>query len=142
MPEIREPAGPKADRAHTQRKRSRQGSEHADPRKHAAELLDQADQLTRLADELRREARRLNEALGNQSPRPNGSSKPGERRGHAAQDPVPQSRPLDDLPISEGARLMIANLANGGSSREEILMVMRDQLGLQNADAILDRMSL
>jgi hypothetical protein len=142
MPETREPAGRETDRAHAKRKRSRPGSEHADPRKHAAELLDQADRLTELADELRREARRLNEALGNPAPRPTGSVKPAERRGHAAPGPAPQSRAPDDLPISEGARLMIANLANGGSKREEILGVMRDQLGLENADAILDRMSL
>ena len=37
---------------------------------------------------------------------------------------------------------MITNLATAGTSREEILGLMRDELGLENADAILDRLIL
>ena len=142
MPKTRGPAAREVDRAHAQRERSRQGSEHGDPRKHAAELLEQADRLTQMAGELRREARRLNEALGNPPPRATRSANPAERRRTGAPGSAPQSRPPDELPLSEGARLMIANLATMGSSREEILAVMRDELGLENADAILDRMRL
>jgi hypothetical protein len=46
------------------------------------------------------------------------------------------------LPISDGARLMITNLATSGSSRQEILEVMRDELGLKNAEEILERMRI
>lgn len=137
--------------------------ETSDPRKHAAELLDQADRLTLLARELRREARRLNASLGNPVPEPKESRRRPERSGSRSQDSpaqpaaagerrfapaseVPHPVPAgtdgweDDLPISRGARLMITNLATAGSSREEILTVMRDELGLENADAILDRL--
>lgn len=37
---------------------------------------------------------------------------------------------------------MVTNLASVGTGREEILRLMRDDLGLENADAILERMKL
>jgi hypothetical protein len=114
---------------------------------------------------MRREAHRLNAALGVPVPRSSGSgrsaARPGspakarsarpeparERRFSAAseiREPVPSGTDgaPDDLPISEGTRLMITNLATAGTSREEILRLMRDELGLENADAILDRLIL
>jgi hypothetical protein len=138
-------------------------AEVADPKKHAAELLDQADRLTLLARELRREARRLNASLGNPVPQPKDSRRRAEgsgsrSRGSTVQPAAAGERRFapegevrhpvtagtdgseDGLPISHGARLMITNLATAGSSREEILTVMRDELGLENADAILDRL--
>jgi len=36
---------------------------------------------------------------------------------------------------------MVTNMITLGSSREEILTMMRDELGLENADAILTRLS-
>lgn len=136
------------------------GTPAKDPKKHAAELLHQADRLTQLARELRREARRLNAALGVPVPRPADSGRGGENprmkaqappaqvrerrfapaEGHAEPVPSGADRPPDDLPISDGARLMITNMATAGSSREEILGLMRDELGIENADAILDRL--
>jgi hypothetical protein len=110
-------------------------AEASDPKKHAAELLDQADRLTLLARELRREAGRLSTSLGNPVPQPKEAGQRAERRFA----PEPDGSE-DGLPISHGARLMITNLATAGSSREEILAVMRDELGLENADAILDRL--
>ncbi len=47
-----------------------------------------------------------------------------------------------ELPISDGARLLITNMALLGSSREEILGMMRDELGLENPDAILEQLRL
>ena len=48
----------------------------------------------------------------------------------------------DEVPISDGARLMITNLATTGTSREEMLELMRNELGLEDAEAILDRLSI
>jgi hypothetical protein len=125
------------------------GPEVSDPRKHAAELLDQADRLIQLAGELTREARLLNPALGvppateleeqAESPHQRRFAPSIERREEA--DPG-LDRESDDLPISDGARLMITNLATLGTSREEILELMRDELGLKDAEAILDRMRI
>jgi hypothetical protein len=115
-----------------------------DPRMHAATLLDQADRLTLLAGELRHEARRLNAALGvSTPPTESGSARErrfapaSERQGRVATE---VAREPDDLPISEGARLLITNMVTLGSSREDILELMRDELGLENAEAILDRL--
>jgi hypothetical protein len=114
---------------------------------------------------MRREARRLNAALGVPVPPPTRSQRRPKRQGTRAKgspaqspavrerrfarasgrpDPVPSvmDGEPDEVPISEGARLMITNLATAGTSREEILGLMRDELGLENADAILDRLIL
>jgi hypothetical protein len=45
------------------------------------------------------------------------------------------------MEISDGTRLMVTNMITLGSSREEILATMRDELGLENADAILANLS-
>lgn len=136
----------------------------ADPRRHAAQLLEQADRLMRLARELRREARRLNASLqvprrqadgpgpGTQpstmpeSPEPEQQLLVGRRRFAPASE---RSEKLDaetgrepgGMEISDGTRLMVTNMITLGSSREEILAMMRDELGLENADAILARLS-
>jgi hypothetical protein len=118
----------------------------------------------RLARELRREARRLNASLEAPRRRPDGP-RPGTQRGarpkssEPAQPPpvrrrrfAPASersdgldaetgRQPDGMEISDGARLMVTNMITLGSSREEILATMRDELGLENADAILARLS-
>jgi hypothetical protein len=148
----------------------------ADPRRHAANLLEQAEGLMRLARELRREARRLNASLEAPRPRPDGQS-PGAQRSARPESsesgrlsPVrrrrfaPASKPSDGvraesgrkvagieisesgrqpegMEISDGTRLMVTNMITLGSSREEILTMMRDELGLENADAILALLS-
>jgi hypothetical protein len=50
-------------------------------------------------------------------------------------------REPDGTEISDGTRLMVTNMITLGSSREEILATMRDELGLENADVILARLS-
>jgi hypothetical protein len=125
MAETPSPAGPE--------------THHGDPREHAAELLDQADLLTRLASELQSEARRLNGSLEDAAPRRERRFAPAsERRDEGASI---EGEP-DELPISDGARLMITNLATTGTSREEILELMRNELGLEDAEAILDRLTI
>jgi hypothetical protein len=135
-----------------------------DPKQHAALLLDQADQLVQLARELRREARRLNGSLGLPEHRPLDSMDPGVTSSIVSTPPavsassaaprrrfVPASEGIepaeidgrpDDLGISDGARLMITGMAISGSSREEIMELMQDELGLENADAILRSLRL
>ena len=112
---------------------------HGDPRQHAAELLDQADRLTRLATELQSEARRLNAALEDAALRPERRFAPASERRDEGASIEGES---DELPISDGARLMITNLATTGTSREEILELMRNELGLEDAEAILDRLTI
>jgi hypothetical protein len=123
---------------------------HGDPSQHAAELLGQAERLTQLAGELRSEAERLNAALEASSQGPEEQASPpggrwrrfvptSDRRD--AVSPGAEREP-QDLPLSDGARLMITNLATTGSSREEILELMRDELGLEDAEAILDSMRI
>jgi hypothetical protein len=126
----------------------------ADPRKHAAQLLKQADSLMRLARELRREAGRLNASLG--LPEPQRARKDGRAPRKRVPAPrrlartseqsdnggAPTQRDSDQPRISDGARLMITNMATQGRSREEILRIMRDELGLEDADAILESLSL
>jgi hypothetical protein len=117
-----------------------------------------------LAQELRREARQLNAAFDARRRRQDGSMGKSEPpAGRAERDldqpalvsrrrfaPAaegdqtgrsPVVRQADELKISEGARLMITNLATAGTSREEILGLMRDVMGLENAEAILDQLS-
>ena len=113
---------------------------HGHPREHAAELLDQADRLTRLASELQNEARRLNAALEDAAPRRERRFAPAsERREEGATNM--EAEP-DEVPISDGARLMITNLATTGTSRGELLELMRNELGLEDAETILDRLSI
>jgi hypothetical protein len=126
MAETPSPAGPE--------------TQHGDPREHAAELLDQADRLTRLANELQSEARRLNAALEDAAPRRERRFAPASERRDEGATSI-EGEP-DELPISDGARLMITNLATTGTSREEILDLMRNELGLEDAEAILDRLSI
>jgi hypothetical protein len=125
MAETPSPAGPE--------------THHGDPRKHAAELLDQADRLTRLASELQSEARRLNAALEDAALRRERRFAPASGR---RDEPGSIEGESDELPISDGARLMITNLATTGTSREEILELMRNELGLEDAEAILDRLTI
>jgi hypothetical protein len=143
----------------------RQGARPSDPRKHAAQLLEQSDRLARLAHELRREALRLNASLGvparhpakpqrrpkrsaQTAPRAAGDRPPvRERRFASTSDGSdgadrPTDRESGDLEITDGARLVISSMAITGSSREEILVLMEDELGLKNADAILESLSL
>jgi hypothetical protein len=133
------------DRDRRSRATSKRDSLPTDPRKHAARLLEQADRLAQLAHELRREARRLNASLGVPVRRP--AEPPRERRFAPNSDGAeargrPDKREPEEPQISEGARLLITNMAVTGSTREEILGLMEDELGLENADAILDRLSL
>lgn len=144
MPETWGP-GPEADRGSRSSDPSREESQPGDPRMHAATLLDQADRLTLLAGELQHEARRLNAALGSSAPRAESGTvrerrfaPASEGQGRVATEVAGEE---DDLPISDGARLMITNMVTAGSSREEILGLMRDELGLENADAILDHLT-
>src|SRR3954463_12217984 len=150
MPEAKGPAPPGAARKRSGRGQSDgQAPTPSDPKKHAAELLEQANRLMRVAHRMRREAYRLNEALGVPVRRPNDRSRSsgrparGEGKFAAAQGPHfgPGHKPseveansraaaADDLRISEGARLMITNMATLGNSREEILLHMRDELGI------------
>ena len=92
-------------------------------------MLDQADRLTQLARELQHEARRLNAALGVSGPPAESGSvrerrfaPASERQGRVATGVAPEP---DDL----------------GSRGEVILELMRDELGLENAAAILDRLT-
>ena len=126
MAETPSPAGPE--------------TQHGDPREHAAELLDQADRLTRLASELQSEARRLNAALEDAAARRERRFAPASERGDEGATNM-EAEP-DEVPISDGARLMITNLATTGASREEMLELMRNELGLEDAEAILDRLSI
>jgi hypothetical protein len=71
----------------------------------------------------------------------------GERRFAPPSKRVPSGKPggeagRDELQISDGARLLITNMAITGSTREELLVLMKKDLGLENADAILDRLSI
>lgn len=126
MAETPSPAGPETHRG--------------DPREHAAELLDQADRLTRLASELQSEARRLNAALEDAAPRRERRFAPASERRD--EGPTNMEGEPDEVPISDGTRLMITNLATTGTSREEILELMRNELGLEDAEAILDRLTI
>ncbi len=124
-----------------------------DAQRHAAELLDQANQLMQLARELRRGAQRLNASLdqvASQLP-VSASPPPGPRRFAPANERTATElienrteiqRTANNLEISDGARLMITGMAITGSSREELLDLMRDGLGLENAEAILESLSL
>jgi hypothetical protein len=118
----------------------------------------------RLARELRREARRLNASLETPRRRPDGP-RPDARRSARPESPEPEQpspirqrrfarasersdtlvaetgREPGAMEISDGTRLMVTNMITLGSSREEILAMMRDELGLENADAILARLS-
>jgi hypothetical protein len=117
-----------------------------------------------LARELRREARRLSASLEvrrSPSNRPGKDTQPRTRpESPAPEQPSPvrrrrfapaseRSDALDTgtgtepagTEISEGTRLMVTNMITLGTSREEILTMMRDELGLENADAILTRLS-
>jgi hypothetical protein len=114
--------------------------EHGDPRQHAAELLEQADRLTDLARELRTEAQRLNAALKDPELLRERRFAPSSEETEGAATGLPGES--GELPISDGARLMITNLATSGSSRQEILEVMRDELGLKNAEEILEWMRI
>ena len=120
--------------------RAEHETHHGDPREHATELLDQADRLTRLADELQNEARRLNAALENAAPGRERRFAPASERREEGATSI-EGEP-DELPISDGARMMITNLATTGTSREELLGLMRNELGLEDAEAILDRLSI
>jgi hypothetical protein len=159
---------PKANPARRRRRVKPQGESPTDPRKHAVQLLEQADQLVETARELRREARRLNASLGvpsrqaGVSGQPDGSPKrparpdspvtkepvhSGERRFAHPNERPPSGEPggeagSDELQISDGARLLITNMAITGSTREELLALMEKELGLENADAILERLSI
>jgi hypothetical protein len=123
-----------------------------DPKEHAAQLLDQADRLVQLARELRREARRLNGSLGLPEHRPLESSGPADEADRppqrrfvpaAEQEETAGSETDGGEPeISDGARLLITGMAAAGSSREEILEVIHEELGLENGAAILERLSL
>jgi hypothetical protein len=165
MPDTDRPGGPQPDQAGEAQAIGGDPSAPRDTRKHAARLLNQADRLMELARDLRREARRLNASLELPVHAPTGnkgrgdgvrrepSRRPkqrppargrrfapsGERSGAARPE---ARREPDDLEISDGARLMITNMAAGGSSREQIIGVMRDELGLDNPDSILERLSL
>ena len=123
MPEARG-RRPEADPGSRSSDPSSQESQPGDPKLHAATLLDQADRLTQLARELQHEARRLNAALGVSGPPAESGSvrerrfaPASERQGRVATEVAPEP---DDLPISDGARLMITNMVTLGSSREEI----------------------
>ena len=107
-----------------------------------------------LARELRREAQRLNASLDQVASRAAGQPSrplPRQRRFAPTSEPTATElienraeiqRPGDDPEISDGARLLITGMAISGSSREEMLDLMRDELGLENADAILESLSL
>ena len=105
----------------------------------AAELLDQADRLTRFASELQNEARRFNAALEDAADAASvgsrrrvsegrGRDQHGSRAGRAADL---RRRALDDHESRDY-----------GTSREEILELMRNELGLEDAEAILDRLTI
>jgi hypothetical protein len=71
----------------------------------------------------------------------------GERRFAPPNERPPSGEPggeagSDGLQISDGARLLITNMAITGSTREELLALMEKELGLENADAILERLSI
>jgi hypothetical protein len=149
----------------------------ADASRHAAQLLEQADQLVRLASEMRREAQRLDSSLAISARRASGSSEPdvSSRTGTmpAPDEPSPPrqrrfapaserlevarseiDRHADDLQapddlqisdeghISDGLRLLITGMAITGSSREELLELMRVELGYEHPEAILDSLNL
>lgn len=157
---------PKANAARRRRPVKPRGESPTDPRKHAARLLQQADQLVETARELRREARRLNASLGIRQAGGSGRSDDSPKRSAQGNSPVtkqpvqsrerrfapPSERPPsgesggeaapDELQISDGARLLITNMAITGSTREELLVLMEKELGLENADAILERLSI
>ena len=86
------------------------------------------------------EARRLNAALEDAAPGRERRFAPASERREEGATSI-EGEP-DELPISDGARLMITNLATTGASREEILELMRNELGLEDAEAILDRLSI
>jgi hypothetical protein len=144
-PERREPPAGESDRGRHM---------PTNPQRHAAELLNQANQLMQLAREFRREAQRLSASLDQvASQRPvSEPTRPLQRRfapasERTATEQIENSRTEiqripDDLEISDGARIMITGMAITGSSREEMLDLMRDELGLENADAILESLNL
>jgi hypothetical protein len=162
MPEARGTDRPKPGLDPETRARHRQGPGPSNPRAHAAWLLDQADHLMQLAGELRREARQLNAALDARRRRQDGSKgkseSPAVRAARDAKQRAPVSKrrfapegaqtrrsgvqpQADELKISEGARLMITSLATAGTSREEIVGLMRDVMGIENAETVLDELS-
>jgi hypothetical protein len=124
--------------------------------------------LVETARELRREARRLNASLGvpsrqaGASGQSDGSTKRSARRDSPVTKQPAQYRErrfappserlqsgklggeaaTDDLRISDGERLLITNMAITGSTREELLALMEKDLGLEDADAILERLSI
>jgi hypothetical protein len=134
-----------------------------DPRKHAAELLEQSNRLMRVAHRMRREAYRLNESLGvpvrrrHERSRSSGRPESGGEESPAAQGrrfaPEHEAPEViesaestvgaaNGLQISDGTRLMITNMATLGNDREEILTHMRDELGIADAEGILRKLNL
>jgi hypothetical protein len=91
---------------------------------------------------MRREAYRLNEALGvpvrRRHERSRSSGRP-ESGGEAAESTVGAA---NGLQISDGTRLMITNMATLGNDREEILTHLRDELGIADAEGILRKLNL
>jgi hypothetical protein len=142
----------------------------SDRKLQATQLVEQAERLARLARQLRREARELDptvaipqrqkrrrrpqdgrspEAQQQQEQPQQVSDRPSPARRRfvpsaerAAAEPADASRDPGKSEISEGARLMITQMANLGGSREEILAMMRDELGIQNAEAALESLQL
>jgi hypothetical protein len=164
MPDARGTDRPRLGQDPEVRAPQRQGPRSSNPRAHAARLLDQADRLMQLAHELRREARRLNAAFDARGRRQDGSKGKSAPPAVRAERDLDQSAPVSrrrfapaaegaqpgrtrverhvgELEISEGARLMITNLATAGASREEILGQMRDVLGIENAESILNQLT-
>jgi hypothetical protein len=123
---------------------SREEDKPGDPRVLAAALLDQADRLTHLAGELRREAHELNAALHLSAASAESATAPERRFAPASENQrgvaTEAAAKRDELPISDGARLMITNLMTMGLSREKVLGLMRDELGMKDPEAILARL--
>lgn len=78
------------------------------------------------------------------SPQPSPQEQPSESQPPTPQDaapvaPPPPSGAQSAAPIpSDGARLLAAQMAVAGSSREEIETRLRDEFGIQDAGPILD----
>jgi hypothetical protein len=120
----------------------------SDRKLQATQLVEQAERLLRLARQLRREAKQLDPTVEiptrrKRSRGPRAERSPDAEQRVSEQSPSPTGRRfVPAAEISEGARLMITQMANLGASREEILTIMRDELDLHNAEAVLETLQL
>ncbi len=101
-----------------------------DARRAALGIAELLDSLLERANAVKRETDQMVEALDGAL-----SRTPGDGVGEGGK---PEDR-ADPLAPSAGARLLATQLVVGGSSREEIEKRLREEFGIENTAAMLDK---